>query len=76
MTVIGMLALYVGVPALLFGSISLLVLVFARTAPSTGSPVLRPGHELSSNGAPGSETVRDVGTSGEAPPDGDDGPVP
>lgn len=41
--VVQVLGLYVGVPALLFGAIALVVLASARPAPRTGSPVLRRG---------------------------------
>ena len=45
MNVVQLLGLYVGVPALLFGAIALVVLVLdrARPAPPTGAPVLRRG---------------------------------
>ena len=42
-SVVQVLGLYVGVPALLFGAIALVVLASARPAPRTGSPVLRRG---------------------------------
>lgn len=41
MNVMQLLGLYVGVPALLFSAIALLVLGRARPAPRTGAPVLR-----------------------------------
>lgn len=46
------LALFVGVPAVLFAGIALLVLALAGPSkPSGGSPALRPGRPLRNNGA-------------------------
>jgi hypothetical protein len=65
---LGVLGLYVGVPALLFGAISLVVLVLARPAQRTGSPVLRPGPTPSGDDQPGPQAAPDDRTGTGAPP--------
>ena len=74
MTVLEVFGLYIGVPALLFGAISALVLLSQRSARPTGFPVLRPDAILSDGERTRSEAVPDGQTGGGEPPDQDEGP--